>query len=145
MEKKCKVWNAFLEDYNDDELQLRYDRFVSNSKKTKEAYNRLVPSINETIDELSNIDELIFKSALINVINEVFLERRKILQKEIEDTTVEMQRLETSFKEDEKLAKDYKETAEHRLFVWYKALKSVAHPEVKSYIEFKNKWGNRII
>ena len=145
MEKKCKVWNAFLEDYNDDELQLRYDRFVKNAKSAKETYNKLVPLINEKIDESNYVEKLIFESAIIHVINDTFLEKRKTLQKEIENLTEEMRNLETSFKEDEKLAKDYKETAGHRLFVWYKALKSVAHPEVKSYIEFKNKWGNRII
>jgi hypothetical protein len=73
MEKKCKVWNAFLEDYNDDELQLRYDRFVKNAKSAKETYNKLVPLINEKIDESNYVEKLIFESAIIHVINDTFL------------------------------------------------------------------------
>jgi hypothetical protein len=145
MEKKCKVWNAFLEDYNDNELQLRYDNFVKNEKAFKQDYNDKVPIINEKLEKLQKIEKLIFESSLLGIVEEKFLSARIEIKKEIDDMCKDMGNLEESFKREEKLTKQYKETSDHRLYVWYKALKAVAHPEVKTYSSFKTKWGNKII
>lgn len=145
MEKKCKVWNAFLEDYNDDELQRRYDNFVKNSNNQRKVYNDIVPLLNAKIDEFNSIESNIFNLALMRIHSEELLARRSVLNEEIKKLREDLFEIDRVIDTESELAKSYEKTSEHRLFVWYKALKSVSHPEVKNYTDFKKKWGKRII
>lgn len=143
--KQCKVWNAFQEDYNDDELQKNYDRFNEVELRARKEHNDLVPIYNSKVNELVFIEKNIFDLALIRIHNEELLSRRTRLIDEIEELKAKISDLNKIIDENKRLISKYNDLSIDRLFVWYKALKSVEHPEAKTYIDFKNKWGKKII
>lgn len=146
MEKKCKVWNAFQEDCNDDELHKRYENFVNIVTNKRKQYNEIVPRINDSIEHLSHLEKIIFDLAISVIkVPEELLARRTQVKNDIQSMKIELSELDEDIKKHESLAGSYEKNSDNRLFVWYKALKSVNHPEAKNYADFKKRWGNKII
>jgi hypothetical protein len=149
-EKKLKsqldlLWKAFMEDVHDDELQIRYDNFMRHYEHLKGMYNKFVTDFNAKVEELSSTKDLLFQTLLMGYPTTNLVDSFKEKEKEVLDMREEIEKVLADMNKEKALADSYKQASDHRLFVWYKALKASKHPEVKNYPEFKAKWGDKII
>jgi hypothetical protein len=139
-----KLQAAFSEDFNDMELQERYDRFVENVKYWKGLYNDLVPKINEQIKQKSNLTTLVLDSAMLGILNTEAVNQIKELDKYLNEWCSKADDYRAKFEDEERLMKKYEENSHDRLFQWWKSIKTVDE-KTAPWLEWKRPYEKRII
>ena len=135
---------AFEEQVNDQELQRNYDGFKRNLEYVKSQHNELVPLINANLHSIRSLKDVVLNSAMEGVTALEAVEQIKVL----EDKNSEMIEQINAYKEkidyNKGLIEKYDYLNDHKLFVWWQALKAV-DPETKSWIEWKETYKDKII
>ena len=75
-----RVFAAFMEDFNDTELQERLDGFEKTLKSLKTRYNELVPNLNDALKDQSILNQMILDSAKMSFINTDAIKRLKVVE-----------------------------------------------------------------
>lgn len=135
---------AFEEQVNDQELQRNYDGFKRNLEYVKSQHNELVPLINANLHSIRSLKDVVLNSAMEGVTALEAVEQIKVL----EDKNSEMIEQINVYKEkidyNKGLIEKYDYLNDHKLFVWWQALKAV-DPETKPWIEWKETYKDKII
>lgn len=140
---KEKVWKEFLADLNDTELQDRYDRFREDEKRDVDSYNRMVDTINELHAKKATLEGIIVDSAILEISAHSAVELLKTVRNSIEELGQTMAELASKIAENQKLIKQYKNSSENNLYVYWKMLNAVDET-VGPYHEFSQKYKDRI-
>lgn len=137
------IHKAFMEDFNDNELQERFNNFERTVKHFKGLYNDLVPKINERIDRQKKLVSLIIESAKLGFLNTDLVNDLKETEKYLEEWCAKADEFRAKFEEEEALIKKYKEGAHNRLFQWWKSFRAI-DPQTQPWLEWKKPYENRI-
>ena len=111
-----KVHDLFMEDFNDKELQERYENFIRTREGAKERHNAMVPEINAIIQRGESLKEIIIDMAVhgLNTDEPARILRETVPQaKELRDKIAYQKGIMGS---EDALIKKYKENSENKLF-----------------------------
>ncbi len=135
---------SFLEDFNDNELQERYDGFERKVKTLKDQYNGLVPKINQSVDNAKELAVMVVKSAKMGFLNDQAIERLKEEECLFEELKKRADFFKKGFEEEEDLMKQYKKNSETKLFHWWKTFKAI-DKKTEPWLTWKRQYENKII
>ena len=138
------VHAAFMEDFNDSELQERFDNFERTLKSLKDRYNELVPNLNDALKDQSILNQMILDSAKMSFINTDAIKRLKIVDNYLNENMAKADDLKTKMQYEEDLIKKYRENSQDRLFQWWKSIKAL-EPNTKPWLEWKSMYSSKII
>jgi hypothetical protein len=138
-----KLHKAFKEDFDDNELQDRFDNFEKTVKDFKQLYNILVPQINEQINHVNALHSMIIESAKIGFLNREAVNQLKEIEASLKEQTEAADSYKERFLEEEALIKKYEESTHNKLFHYWKAFKAIA-PETEPWLEWKRQYDKRI-
>jgi hypothetical protein len=104
-----KVWDLFMEDFNDGELTERYDNFKNTVKSLKDRYNEKVPAVNEALKTRATLNDMILTCAKMGIVNHEAVEKDKEIQKFLDDVIPTIDDLKSKWEYEEALIKKYEE------------------------------------
>jgi chromosome segregation ATPase len=136
------AWKVFLEDYNDDELSERHERFLRNLESLKADHNKLVDPINKVMKELSEIEALLLltvRQGFFSYETDTMISKMRELEKNAEQMTEKIHRLKAEIEKESALIKKYEENSQNRLLGHFKYLKRF-DPDLPEWVVFKEKW-----
>ncbi len=136
---------AFMEDVNDNELQLRYNGFINRSNEAKSQYNANVPIANELMNKRSALESIIFNSAIEGILSTHAIEDYKRVNSEFSEIRKEMSRSQEAIDEVEDLIKKYKELSDKKLYYWWKSFKAIDPKGTEPWLTWKRTYENKII
>ena len=139
-----KVHDLFMEDFNDKELQERYENFIRTREGAKERHNAMVPEINALIQKGESLKETIVDLAVQGLSTEeaARLVRETVPQvKELRDKIAYQKGI---MDEEDALIKKYKENSENKLFHYWKIFKAL-DPETEPWLSWKKPYCHHII
>ena len=139
-----KVYDLFLEDFNDKELQERYERFIRTREAAKERHNAMVPEINAFIQKGESLKETVVDLAVQGLSTEepARLIRETVPQvKELRDKIAYQKGI---MDEEDALIKKYKENSENKLFQYWKVFRAL-DPTIEPWLEWKKPYCHHII
>ena len=139
-----KVHDLFMEDFNDKELQERYENFIRTREGAKERHNAMVPESNALIQKGESLKETIVDLAVQGLSTEeaARLVRETVPQvKELRDKIVYQKGI---MDEEDALIKKYKENSENKLFHYWKIFKAL-DPETEPWLSWKKPYCHHII
>ena len=139
-----RVFAAFMEDFNDTELQERLDDFEKTLKSLKDRYNQLVPNLDHALKDQTILNQMILDSAKMGFINTDAFKRLKIVDSYLDENMKIADDLKQKMQSEEDLIRKYKENSNDRLFQWWKTLKSI-EPDIKPWLEWKILYDSKII
>lgn len=135
------AWRVFLEDYDDDEIPKRFERFTRDQERMKEEFNPRAQSFNEMLEKKQRLESLLMEtikaghfdrdSSLLKEIND--------LEKEIESLNGALGELQAMIKKNGDLIKKYEDWSEKKLFEHWRYLKAF-DSEVQEWAGFKAKY-----
>ena len=139
-----KVHGLFMEDFNDKELQERYENFIRTREAAKERHNAMVPEINAIIQRGESLKEIIIDMAVhgLNTDEPARILRETVPQaKELRDKIAYQKGIMDS---EDALIKKYKENSENKLFHYWKIFKEL-DPETEPWLDWKKPYCHHII
>jgi len=139
-----KVHAAFMEDFNDTELQERFDNFERTLKSLKDRYNELVPNLNDALKDQSTLNQMILDSAKMSFINTDAIKRLKIVDGYLTENMKIADDLKNKMAYEQDLITKYKSNSNDRLFQWWKTIKTI-EPDTKPWLEWKSRYDSKII
>lgn len=134
---------AFMEDFNDNELQDRFDKFEKNVQYWKGLYNELVPKINEQINKKNTLVSLIVECAKLGMLNTDAINQLKEIEKYLEEWCSKADEYRSNFVKEETLIKRYKDGSHDRLFNYWKCFKAI-DPKTEPWVDWSKPYKNRI-
>jgi hypothetical protein len=139
-----KVHAAFMEDFNDTELQERFDNFERTLKSLKDRYNELVPNLNDALKDQSTLNQMILDSAKMSFINTDAIKRLKVVEAYLDENMKIADDLKNKMAYEQDLITKYKWNSNDRLFQWWKTIKTI-EPDTKPWLEWKTQYDSKII
>lgn len=139
-----KILNEFESDFNDTELQERYDRFEKTVKDFKELYNILVPQINSQIANAKTLSDMIVDSAKMGFLNTQAVNQLKETEASLKEQMDAANTYRERFTKEEELIKKYKENSDNKLFHYWKMFKAI-NSNTEPWLEWKRPYEKRII
>ena len=139
-----KVWDLFMEDFNDDELTNRYDRFKNTVKSLKDRYNEKVPAVNEALNKRATLNDMILTCAKMGIINQEAVEKDKEIQEFLDDVIPTIDDLKAKWEYEEALIKKYEENSSNKLFGYWKIFKAL-DKKTEPWLDWKKPYEKRII
>jgi hypothetical protein len=139
-----KVHDLFMEDFNDKELQERYENFIRTREGAKERHNAMVPEINALIQKGESLKETIVDLAVQGLSTEepARLVRETVPQvKELRDKIAYQKGIMDS---EDALIKKYKENSENKLFQYWKIFKAL-DPATAPWLDWRKPYSHHII
>jgi hypothetical protein len=139
-----KVHDLFMEDFNDKELQERYENFIRTREGAKERHNAMVPEINAIIQRGESLKEIIIDMAVhgLNTDEPARILRETVPQaKELRDKIAYQKGIMDS---EDALIKKYKENSENKLFHYWKIFKAL-DPTIEPWLEWNKPYCHHII
>ena len=139
-----KVHDLFMEDFNDKELQERYENFIRTREAAKERHNAMVPEINAIIQRGESLKEIIIDMAVhgLNTDEPARILRETVPQaKELRDKIAYQKGIMDS---EDALIKKYKENSENKLFHYWKIFKEL-DTETEPWLDWKKPYCHHII
>jgi hypothetical protein len=139
-----KIYDLFMEDFNDKELQERYDNFKRTREAAKDRHNAMVPEINALIQKGESLKETVVDLAVQGLSTEEparLLRETVPLFKELRDKIEYQKGIMDS---EDALIKKYKENSENRLFHYWKVFRAL-DKETLPWLEWKKPYINTII
>ena len=138
-----KIEKEFQEDFNDLELQERFEQFEKAVKNFKGLYNELVPKVNEDINKQALLRQMIVESAKQGFLNNDAANQLNVLDARLTENIEKLENFESKFKGDEELIKKYKEGTNNKLFLYWKMFKAL-DKTTAPWLEWKTVYDNRI-
>jgi len=138
------LFAAFMEDFNDTELQERLDNFERTLKSLKDRYNELVPNLNDALKDQSILNQMILDSAKMSFINTDAIKRLKVVENYLKENMATADDLKTKMQYEEDLIAKYRSNSQDRLFQWWKSIKAL-EPNTKPWLEWKSMYSSKII
>lgn len=135
---------AFEEAVSDPELQDNYDRFKRDLARAKREHNELVPAVNSNLEEIRTLKESILNLAMLGIISTEARDRVIQLEADNEDMIHMIERWKSEIDENQSLIEKYDYLNDHKLFVWWQALKAV-DPETRPWLEWKETYKHKMI
>jgi len=129
---------AFQQEWDDNELDERYQRFERDLERAKEAHNELVPVINDNLAVIRPLKESVLEQALCGVLSTDATLKIKELEAENEELIEKIEAQREIIDENKALMEKYKDWSDRKLFIWWQAIKAV-DPETEPWIEWKDK------
>lgn len=139
-----KILNEFESDFNDTELQERYEQFEKTVKDFKELYNILVPQINSQIENAKTLSDMIVDSAKMGFLNTQAVNQLKETEASLKEQMDAANTYRERFTNEEELIKKYKENSDRKLFHYWKMFKAI-NPNTEPWLEWKRPYEKRII
>jgi len=139
-----KVWDLFMEDFNDDELTERYDRFKNTVKSLKDRYNEKVPAVNEALKKRATLNDMILTCAKMGIVNQEAVEKDKEIQEFLDDVIPTIDDLKSKWEYEEALIKKYEENSHNKLFGYWKIFKAL-DKKTEPWLDWKRPYEKRII
>ena len=139
-----KIYDLFMEDFNDKELQERYDNFKRTREAAKDRHNAMVLEINALIQKGESLKETVVDLAVQGLSTEEparLLRETVPLVKELRDKIEYQKGIMDS---EDALIKKYKENSENRLFHYWKVFGAL-DKETLPWLEWKKPYINTII
>lgn len=134
---------AFQQEWDDNELDERYQRFERDLERAKEAHNELVPVINNNLQVIRTLKESVLEQALCGVLSSDATLKIKELEAENEGLIEKIEAQRKIIDENKSLMEKYKDWSDRKLFIWWQAIKAV-DPETEPWIEWKDKRDTKI-
>lgn len=134
---------SFLDDYNDNELQNRYDGMIENEKRHRKCYNELVPTINDLINRETILKMMIVESAKMGFLNAEVVTQLIRVERTLDENREKADAYKKDFEYEADLIKSYRSSSDNKLFVYWKAIKSL-DPATPHWLEWKKPYENRI-
>jgi len=138
-----KVYKNFMDNYNDMELQNRYDGMVKSADRMKERINKEIAEHNKNVEKEQELQDLIFKSVLAGIMPDTAIELFKALNAKNEKRLAEIRGLQTKNLEEYALIEKYKSWTEKKLFQYWSILKDL-NEAIPAWFEWKKDFDNRI-
>jgi arginine deiminase len=135
---------AFRETVEDPELHERWVRFQRDLERAKREHNEIVPVVNSNLAEIRTLKESILNLAMLGIISTEARDRVLKLEADNEDLIHQIERWKAEIEENEKLIGQYEKASDHKLFVWWQALRAV-DPGTLSWLEWKEDYKDQII
>lgn len=139
-----KVFASFMEDFNDRELQERFENFERTLKSLKDQYNKMVPNLNDALKDQSTLNQMILDSAKMSFINTDAIKRLKVVEAYLDENMKIANDLKSKMDYEQELITKYKQNSHDRLFQWWKTIKAV-EPATKPWLEWKTMYDSKII
>lgn len=139
-----KVWDLFMEDFNDDELTERYDNFKNTVKSLKDRYNEKVPAVNEALKKRGTLNDMILTCAKMGIVNQEAVEKDKEIQEFLDDVIPTLDDLKSKWEYEEALIKKYEENSHNKLFSYWRIFKAL-DKKTEPWMDWKRPYEKRII
>ena len=138
-----KVTKEFKEDFDDKELQERFDTFEKNLANMKERYNEHVPEVNEKMKMTQDLAQMILDSAMMGFLNNDAIAKVKEVNTYLDGIRPYLDDLKEKMQKEQELIEKYKEGAHNKLFHYWKTLKSI-DKNITPWLEWKRDYDKRI-
>jgi hypothetical protein len=138
-----KIQKEFESDFNDNELQERFDRFENTVKHFKGLYNELVPKVNEDINKQALLRHMIVESAKQGFLNNDAANQLNVLDKRLDENIQNLDNFKSKFEEEEALIKKYKEGSHNKLFLYWKMFRAL-DKTTTPWLEWSRQYDKRI-
>jgi len=138
-----KVYKNFMDNYNDMELQERFDGMVKSADRMKERINKEIAEHNQNVEKEQDLQDLIFKSVLLGIMPTEAIEQFKALNAKNEKRLAEIQGLQMKNLEEYALIEKYKSWTEKKLFQYWSILKDLSQ-DIPAWFEWKKDFDKRI-
>ena len=135
---------AFNEDFNDNELQERFEQFERTVKDFKDLYNVLVPQINKQINEAKTLNGMILESAKMGFINKDAIKQLKETEASLKEQTEAADTYRGKFEGSEDLMEKYRKNSNNKLFQWWRSFKAI-EKSTEPWLTWKRKYEHKII
>ena len=138
-----KVMKAFKEDFDDNELQERFDNFERTLVNLKERYNEHVPEVNTKMGNQQTLAQMILDSAMMGFLNNDAIAKVKEVNAYLDGIKPHLNDLQEKIEKEKNLIEKYKEGAHNKLFHYWKTLKSI-DKTTTPWLEWKRDYDKRI-
>jgi len=138
-----KIKCEFESDYDENELQERFENFESTVKHFKSLYNELVPQINEKLKNVKELNGMIVESALMGFLNNDAAVKLKEVKAVLAEQMESADGFKEKFTKEESLIKFYKENTHNKLFHYWKMFKAI-DPATAPWLDWKRSYDQRI-
>lgn len=139
-----KVHDLFMDDFNDKELQERYENFIRTREGAKERHNAMVPEINALIQKGESLKEIIVDMAVQGLSTE---EPARLLRETVPQVKELREKVEYQkgiMDAEDALIKKYKESSQNKLFQYWKIFKAL-DPTTAPWLEWRKPYEHHII
>jgi len=134
---------AFQQEWDDNELQERFNRFESDLKSAKDAHNKLVSQVNANLHTINTLKESVLQQALCGVLSHEATEKIYKLEAENEELIKKIEFQKEAISKNADLMDKYEDWSDRKLFIWWQAIKAV-DPETEPWMEWKDKRDSKI-
>jgi hypothetical protein len=138
------ITKEFNEDFNDNELQERFEQFERTVKDFKDLYNVLVPQINKQIGDVRTLSKMIVDSAKIGFLNREAVRNLQEIEASLKEQTEAADTYRGRFEKEEELMKKYRENSHSKLFHWWKTFKAI-DKTTAPWLTWKRQYEHKII
>jgi hypothetical protein len=139
-----KIYALLIEDFNDTEMQERYDNFKKTREAAKERHNAMIPDINLLIQKMHSLKTTIVDLALQSLSTEESANLLRSTYSEFNDMKEKVEYQKSIMDKEDQLIKLYKEDSDRKLFWYWKVLKSLDE-NIEPWLEWKIQYENHII
>ena len=141
LEKVTKEFNA---DFNDKELQKRFDNFERILADLKERYNKHVPEVNEKMKMTQDLAQMILDSAMMGFLNNDAIAKTKEINTYLDGIRPHLNSLQEQIEKEQSLIEKYKENSKNKYFHYWKIFKAI-DPTTKPWLEWFPQYEKNII
>jgi chromosome segregation ATPase len=120
-----KVMKEFREDFDDKELQERFDSFERTLANLKESYNEHVPEINQKVKMQQDLAQMILDSAMMGFLNNDAIAKAKEVNTYIDGIRPYLDDLKEKMQKEQDLIEKYKEGSKNKFFHYWKIFKAI--------------------
>lgn len=138
-----KLVKTFLDDYNDNELQNRYDGMVTKEKRARDNYNELLPRINDLLNRQAVLKYMIIESAKMGFLNAEATQQLIEIDKQLDETRDTADIWKRDSEHEAELIERYKTATSNKLFIYWKAIKAV-DSTIVPWMDWKVPYENKI-
>lgn len=139
-----KVYDLFMEDVNDQELQRNFDNYQRDRETAKERYNELVPQINEMNQHGSALKELIVDLACRQLPTADAVKALLDSAEPYKELKNKIDYQKGLMDEADRMIKFYKDNSERKLFHYWKVFDSL-DATTEPWMDWKRTYSDNII
>lgn len=139
-----KVYALFMEDFDDKEMQERFDNFKKSREAAKERHNTMIPEINLIIQKIDSLKTTIVDLALQGLSTE---DPARLLSETIsafKELKEKIDYQKSIMDKEDKLIKLYKEHSDDKLFWYWKVLNKL-DKNIEPWLKWREPYMNNII
>ena len=139
-----KVWKEFKEDFDDKELQERFDTFEKTLSNLKERYNEHVPEVNRKMQNVQELGQMILDSAMMGFLNNDAIAKVKEINTYLDGIRPHLDDLNAKMQKEKELIEKYKEGSKNKFFHYWKIFKAL-DKETLPWLEWFRQYEKNII